>query len=51
MFTTTTLFNGNNIPLQQIREKTPSSLEDYINNTYRWDINTKTWIQEITIPR
>jgi hypothetical protein len=49
MYSTTTWFSDNNEPLRQIREKTPASLEDYINNTYLWDSKNKTWVQQIDI--
>jgi hypothetical protein len=46
MYKTFTYFDERNEPRYKIDEKTPASVEDYMNNKSLWDSNNRRWIKQ-----
>jgi hypothetical protein len=50
MYKTETYFQINNEPKYKLEEKTPSTLEEQMNNKWLWNSKTRSWVkQEIVI--
>ena len=50
MYKTETYFQTNNEPRYKLEEKTPSTLEEQMNNKWLWNSKTRSWVkQEIVI--
>ncbi|WP_298117111.1 hypothetical protein [Flavobacterium sp.] len=46
MYSSVIYFDENNLPSYKIDEKTPSTLEDHMNNKSVWDSKNKRWIKQ-----
>lgn len=49
MYSSIIYFEENNLPSYKIDEKSPSTLEDHMNNKSVWDSKNKRWIKQETI--